>query len=685
VRVEEKPAVRQIVLSGNDELSKDDFKDVLDLKPFSILDQSAVKRNVKKIQDKYIEKGFFLAEVSSRIDKTDNPQEVDVVFVINEHAKVMVKDINFVGVSKVEPDVLKAVMATREGGYLSFLTSEGTYREEIFQRDLQVIHAAYLDRGFIAARVDKPIVTLSPDKRFISITIKIDEGEPYRIGKLDFSGDLLDEKDRLKARLASKEGEWFNRSLIARDIQTLTDRYYDAGYAYANINPVTAVNADAKTIDLSFDVQKGSQVTIERIEITGNTKTRDKAIRRQLRIYEGELFSGTALRRSREKVTALGYFESVDVTHKPGSDGEHVVVSVEVKEKSTGTFQVGMGFSNVESFIFTAQIAQQNFLGWGQAFSANAQISGLRSFFQLSYFDPYFLDTNLLFSIDLYKTQLDYFGFIRDSYGATASLGYYLIPDEMHLSGGYTYEHVTVEPGSSFTNTVSLYGNFQSGNTSLVKAAWTWDKRDNRLFPSNGFLSFASFETAPNILGGSFNFNRYTAYQRFYHPLPFLGMVFKVNGQVGYIQEHDPTNHPLPSSEMYFLGGISTLRGYPLRTVTPTTLVGSYTSPDASVKPFGIGGNKQFIFNMELEFPLIEKVGIRGVLFYDAGNAFGRDEFIFQDKEHPELLFGMYHSVGFGFRWFSPIGPLRFEWGIPLTKRPGDEDYLFEFTIGNFF
>ena len=166
--------------------------------------------------------------------------------------------------------------------------------------------------------------------------------------------------------MSSKEGECFNRSLIARDIQTLTDVYYDAGYAYANINPVTAVNADAKTIDLTFDVQKGSQVTIERIEIVGNTKTRDKVIRRQLRIYEGELFSGTGLRRSREKVTALGYFESVDITHKPGSDGEHVVVSVEVKEKSTGTFQVGMGFSNVESFIFTAQVAQQNFLGWGQ-------------------------------------------------------------------------------------------------------------------------------------------------------------------------------------------------------------------------------------------------------------------------------------------------------------------------------
>ncbi len=185
------------------------------------------------------------------------------------------------------------------------------------------------------------------------------------------------------------------------------------------------MNAEAKTIDLTFDVQKGQQVTIERIDIVGNTKTRDKVIRRQLRVYEGELFNGTGMRRSKEKVTALGFFETVEVTHKPGSDGEHVVVQVEVKEKSTGTFQVGLGFSNVESFIFTAQVAQQNFVGWGQAVSFSAQLSGLRQFFQASYFDPYFLDTNFILSIDAYRTQLDYFGFVRDAFGGSVSLGYY--------------------------------------------------------------------------------------------------------------------------------------------------------------------------------------------------------------------------------------------------------------------
>ncbi len=683
VRVEEKPAVRTVQLAGNDELSKDDFKDTIDIKPYSILDLAAVKRNVKKVADKYVEKGFFLAEVSYELKPVNEGREVDVTIVINEHAKVMVKEINFLGADKVHAEDLRAVMATREGGWLSFFTSEGNYREEIFQRDIQVVQSAYYDRGFVNVRIDKPVVTLSPDKKFITIGIRIDEGESFSIGKIDFSGDLLVSKELLHLRMTSKENTTFNRSILAKDIQAITDIYYDSGYAYANITPLTQVNAEAKTIDLTFDVQQGKQVTIERIDITGNTKTRDKVIRRQLRVFEGELFNGTGMRRSKEKATALGFFETVEVTHKPGSDSEHVVVVVEVKEKSTGTFQVGLGFSNIESFIFTAQIAQQNFLGWGQSVSASAQLSGLRSFFQLSYVDPYFFDTNFIFSIDGYRTQLDYFGFIRDAYGGTVSLGYYLIPDEMSLSAGYTKEWVNVQPSRGAN---LLADQFRSGNTSSVRLSWTYDKRNNRLFASSGFLSFASVETAPKFLssGGneSYLFNRYTAYQRVYFPLP-LGAVFKVNAQIGYVQQL--ATNGLPASELYYLGGIYTIRGYPIRTVSPTQLACGNVSGPCS--PIAVGGDKQFILNVELEFPIFEKVGIRGVLFYDAGNSWAKEARFGEDKQYPNLPLGLLHSIGFGFRWFSPVGPLRFEWGIPLNRRldKGDLPIQFEFTIGNSF
>ncbi|MDP3234647.1 MAG: outer membrane protein assembly factor BamA [Myxococcales bacterium] len=680
VRVEEKPAVRAVTLSGNDELSKDDLKDTIDIKTNSILDLAAVKRNVKKVSDKYVEKGYFLAEVTSQVRPVEGAPEVDVVIVIKENAKVQVKELNFLGVEKVPVAELKAVMATKEGGYLSFLTSEGTYREELFQRDLQVIQAAYYDRGFINVRVDKPVVSLSPDKRNISITLRVEEGEPYTIGKLDFSGDLIISKDEFKSRMTSKEGEIFNRSLLARDIQAITDVYYDSGFAYANPVPVTAVNADSKTIDLTFDVNKGKQVTIERIDIVGNTKTRDKVIRRQLRVYEGDLFSGTGMRRSKEKVTALGFFETVEVTHKPGRDDEHVLVVVEVKEKSTGTFQVGLGFSNIESFIFTAQVAQQNFVGWGQAVSFSAQLSGLRQFFQASYFDPYFLDTNFIFSLDAYRTQLDFFGFVRDAYGGTASLGYYVIADEMSFNLGYTREFVRVEPSRS---SLLLADQFRSGNTSAARLGWLWDKRNNRLFPSQGWFMNVTAEFAPRALGGSYIFNRYTGNFRGYVPLP-LGIVFKAQLQLGIIQQLEPANG-LPASELYYLGGIFTVRGYPIRTISPTELAAA--TPDGVTQQINVGGDRQIFLNVELEFPIFEKVGIRGVLFYDAGNAFARGVPFFQDRTYPNLPLGLFHAVGFGFRWFSPIGPLRFEWGFPLNRRQGIDLQVpqFEFTIGQSF
>ncbi len=704
VRVEERPAVREVRLSGNDELSKDDLKDSIDIRPHSILDKEAVRRNARKIQEKYVEKGYFLAEVTHQIVPVPESFEVDVVFVIREHSKVMVKEIHFLGVEKVDPEELKAVMATREGGYLSFLTGEGTYREEMFQRDVAALQAAYYDRGFVNVKIDKPWVSISPDKKFIYITLKVEEGDAYKIGQLDFKGDLVTEKSKLFDMMLSREGETFNRSKLVKDILSLTDVYYDAGYAYANITPVTAVHADTKTIDLTFDIQKGQQVYIERIDIVGNTKTRDRVIRREVRVYEGELFSGTGLRRSKERVTALGFFESVEVSHKPGSDNSKVVVVVEVKEKATGTFQLGLGFSNVENFIFTMQVSQNNFLGWGYAVSASAQLSGLRNFVQLSFYDPHFADTDWIFSFNLFRMQADYFGFVRDSTGGDVNLGYHLLEDLM-LNFTLTREWVSVEPGRELGAEIPLANQFKSGSTSSIRPSITYDKRDNRLFPSRGFMLHGSWEWAPDMrgllghavgdaVGGTFNFHRTTLYGRYYLPVgdcvPFLqGFVLKANATFGWIKQLNP-KEPLPISEMYYVGGINTVRGYQLRSISPTVMVPLSNRPDANITPFNVGGDKQVIFNLELEFPIFEKVGIRGVLFADAGNAYAKGSPFFHDPQH-DLPLGMFWSVGFGFRWFSPIGPLRFEWGIPLTPRSkadflgGDPPILFEFTIGNSF
>jgi len=682
VRVTERPAIRDVKLQGNEELSKDDFKEAIDLKSYSILDLDAVRRNEKKIQEKYVEKGFFLAEVTHKIEPVAGTNEVDVVFVIHEHSKVMVKEISLLGAIKVPADELKGTMFTREGGYLSFITGEGTFREEIFQRDLSILQAAYYDRGFINVKIEKPQVSISSDKRYIYISIKIEEGEAYTIGKLDFSGDLLVAKPTLKGLMTSRQGELFNRTKLSHDISTLTDLYLDQGYAYANITPLTQLHTEQRLVDLTFDVQKGHQVYIERIDISGNTKTRDKVVRREMRVYEGELFSGTGERRSKERVTALGFFETVEVQHKPGSDDSKVIVTVEVKEKATGTFQVGLGFSNVENFIFTAQVAQNNLLGWGQTASFSAQISSLRSFFQLSFFDPYFFDTNYIFSIDLFRIQADYGGFLRNSTGGDVNLGYHFFEDVIG-NVTYTREYISVEPSRTF-NSIPLANRLRgSGTTSSVRFSLQWDRRNNRLFPTKGSILFGSAEIAPSWLGSTFQFTRYSAYGRYYWPL-FWGFVFKVNATFGIIQSLNPSS-PVPISELYYLGGINSIRGYALRSISPTILVPRDNSPEGPVDAFPVGGNKQAIFNFELEFPIIEKVGIKGVVFYDMGNAFAVNANFFQDKQY-NLPFGMFTSVGFGFRWFSPVGPLRFEWGFPLNRRPGiDQSSLFELTIGNFF
>ncbi len=693
VVVEERPAIRQVRIEGNDEISTDDLREALDVRPFQILDIASVRRNVGKLLEQYVEKGFYLATVDYRIVELPE-NEVDVVFVVDENAKVVVKRIQFLGNEKITADELKAVMITKEGDFLSFLTGTGIYREEIFQRDMQAAQAVYYDNGYINVRFGKPVVALTPDKQFIYITIPVEEGEQFSIGTLDFAGDLIADREALDLLMRTEPGEIFSRTKLQQDIQALTNLYQDEAYAYVNITPLTSVNAEDRTVDLTFEIEQGKKVRWERIEIVGNEKTRDKVIRRELRIYEGDLFSGTALQRSKQRVTALGFFEAdprtglVQISTRRGSADDLIVGVVEVKERPTGTFQVGAGFSSVENFIATAQVSQSNFFGWGQSASLSAQLSSLRQLLQLQFVEPYFLDTLWTFAFDFFRTEADYGTFIRDSTGGSLTFGHplpFIEDDQIRGFATYTLEDVGVTFGSSQASQRQVQGLqlFEDGVTSSVRLSLNWDTRNNRLFPSRGFMQSGSVELAPSWLGSQIEFTRWTGISRWYFELP-LRLVFKTQGTVGYITS--PAGN-VPISERYFLGGINSVRGYTLRSISPTLDVpGVVTDPSSSLIGFNTGGTKQLIVNNELEVPLLDAVGIRGVLFYDVGNTWPVDEPIFGDAGvERNLPLGLFHSVGFGFRWFSPIGPLRFEWGIPLTPRPEDEGILFEFTIGNSF
>lgn len=673
-RVVEKPAVREVKFEGLDELSKDDLSDAVTVKAFSILDRNEIEKSRRAILDAYREKGFYLADATTRLEPVQNEAAVDVVFEVVERSKVQVKEIRFVGNHNISEAEIEAGLETREGGYFSFFSGSGTYKEDAFDRDVMRISGFYYDRGYINVNVGKPRVALSPDRRFIYITVPIEEGEQYRVGALDVQGDLIAERDELLQALTMKSGDLFVRARLGTDILALQQRYRDAGFAYANITPLTNIHPKERTIDIALDVTKGKKVYIERIEIRGNTRTRDKVIRREFRVAEGDQYSGSKIRSSQQRVTALGYFESVDIATRPGSGPESIILEFVVKEKPTGTFQVGAGLSTGEGLLITAQIAHDNLFGRGQSGSFSWQFSRRRNIFSLNFTEPYFLDSRWTFAFGAHNTTADYLDFFRVSRGGSLTWGYQLI-DRLRLFLTYTLEDIRVSSDSGG----APLGFFNSGVTSSAKLTMSYDTRDNRLFPTRGMYHTLSAEHAPGWGGPNFSqFSRLSATARYFHPL-LLGAVFRVKGELGYI-----TGADFPGSERYYLGGVFSLRGYPLRDISPTVVFPQCPAADCPTAPFRIGGDKQALFNLEIEFPLVDQIGFRGVVFYDLGNAYASNERWFEDRQH-DLPLGMFHSVGFGVRWFSPIGPLRFEWGIPLTPRPEDKKIRFEFMVGNVF
>ena len=699
----EKPTISKIYVAGNDEVSLTKINEVLDIKKDQVLDLAKLKKNVQKIKELYVEKGFYMAEVDYEL-KRPSGSEVEVWFRCREHAKVEVRRVNFVGNNAISDEELRQVLVTREGNILSIMTQAGTYREDVFQRDLILLQSHYWDRGYVQVKVGTPVLELSPDKQSLFITINVEEGPQYHLGKIDIKGDLLESREYFLERVSVRPGDIFNRSKLSEDLQRLTDLYKDRGYAYVNATPATPVDEKTRTVDLVFDIQKGELVYFERINIRGNSKTRDKVIRREMRIYEGEPFSQTALDYSKRRVNALGYFEKVDVSTRRGSSDNLMEVNVEVTERPTGTFQVGAGFSSVENFIAQAQVSQNNFFGRGQMVTLQMQLSGLRQLFMGQFQDYYFLDTKWTFGLNLFKQDRYLYSFTRSSYGGSLTWGY-LLADDLRLLLTYNWEHVGISTGNIGFGGLfsggqrdpipagSLANLLRSGITSSARGMVSYDTRNDRMFPTKGWYNTLSGEIADHFLFSQNVFTRYEGALRYFYPLwgPF---VFRAKLEGGIIASRDPRGVPI--FERYFVGGIYDIRGFAPRSLGPVINAPASQSPDALLTPFRIGGNTQVIANAEIEFPLFDKVGIRGVVFTDFGNAFNLEDSYCGLRPYgadasndpckrPWNLEAYRASWGFGFRWFSPIGPLRFEWGIPFKTLPGEQPMVFEFTIGNFF
>lgn len=713
--VKEKPAIRKVLVAGQSELGMDKINEVIDLELDAIVDISKVKKNREKIADLYVQKGFYLATVDYEI-KPVNEAEVDVVFKVDEKAKVKIRDIQFIGNNQISDDELRGSISTRRQDSLSFLNESGTFSQEAFERDLLLVSAHYWDRGYANVKVGVPQLRLSRDKQYMYLSIPVDEGPVFTIGTINFKGDLIGTAEKNLARIGIRPNMRFSRTRIAEDRERLSNFYQDQGYAYANVLPLTKVDLPNRKINLTFEVARGKRAYFERINIRGNSKTRDKVIRREMKIAEGELFNNTNLEISKRRINALGFFENVVVSTKRGSSDEFVEVNVEVSERPTGTFQIGAGFSSVENFIAQAQISQNNLFGRGQTLALQAQISSLRQLFLLRFVEPYFLDTQWTFAFDLYNQSRGFGTFFRNASGGTLTWGYSLAAlfkqsaTIRDVRGFLTYklEDVDISTGSGGIanlgatsapiQATSVANLFRGGVTSSLRASLSWDSRNNRLFPTGGWHHTIFAEYASQYTGSENKFLRWGGFSRHYRPLwgPF---VLKLNAEVGITTSTDPLGVPI--SERYLVGGIYDIRGYAPRTLGPLLLTQPPGDVGQSLGSLPLGGNMQIIFNSEVEFPLFKKVGISGVVFFDMGNAYNledrycsglqRKNSTISIKFDPcfrlpdSLTTGLRKSIGFGFRWFSPIGPLRFEWGIPLDAQRGEDPLVFEFTIGNFF
>ncbi|MFT3700524.1 MAG: outer membrane protein assembly factor BamA [Kofleriaceae bacterium] len=708
--VKEKPSIRKVLIAGNNEMELSKINEVIDLELDAIVDISKVKKNREKIADLYVQKGYYLATVDWEV-KSVNEAEVDVWFKIDEKAKVKIREVQFIGNNSIPDDELRNAIQTRRADALSFLNDSGVYSQEAFERDLLLVSAHYWDKGYANVKVGTPQLRLSRDKQYMYLSIPVDEGPVFTIGSVAFKGDLIGSKDKNLEKIRMRPGMKFSRTLIAEDRESLSNYYQDQGYAYANVLPLTKVDLEKRQINLTFEVARGKRAYFERISIRGNSKTRDKVIRREMKISEGELFNNTNLEVSKKRIMALGFFENVVVSTKRGSSDEFVEVNVEVTERPTGTFQIGAGFSSVENFIAQAQISQNNLFGRGQTLSVQAQLSSLRQLFLLRFVEPYFLDTYWTFAFDLYN-QSRYLGsttstFARNATGGTLTWGYPL-SYEARAFLTYKLEDVSITSGTSgfaslgSTTTPiaasSVANLFRGGNTSSIRGSLSWDSRNNRLFPTEGWYDSLFAEYADKWTGSQNRFVRVGGFIRKYKQLwgPFD---LHVNAEVGLTTTEDPLGVPI--SERYLVGGIYNIRGYAPLSLGPKLNTQQPGDVGQQLSQLSLGGNLQVIFNSEIEFPLFKKVGISGLVFYDMGNAYNLENRYCNNAQRKNsagipiqfdpcfkfdsLIYGIRKSVGFGFRWISPIGPLRFEWGIPLDQQVGEDPLVFEFTIGNFF
>jgi len=664
VIVAEKPIVSAVQIEGNKDVESADLRAAVTVKERSLFQEEKVKESVNKLREVANNKGFIDASVEASVAE-DSEGALRVTFRVTEGPKLKIERIVVTGNQFFPTKAVLKVMDTSAKGLFSFISDSGAFKKDVLENDVRKIEALYQNRGFLDSKISEPVVDRG--KKGLILTIRIFEGRQYRVGEIHFSGESGIPEGTLRKTVKLRRGELFDRETLLSDLLALTTLVNDEGYAQALVSPGVDKRKEYPIADVTYRFERGTKFHFGKVEITGNTKTMDRVIRHSLDVSDGRTYTATGLKTSKENLTRSSYFKDVKISTAPSTVPGEMDAKIEVQEGPTGTLSGGLGYSSLDKIFGVVQLTENNLFGRGWKASLNSQFGARRTTYSLDFRDPHFLDSDFSLLLGVFKTKVKYPDFEKDAVGGRVGFGYDF---SRFMNGSVSLRmdktRILALPGS--VPAWNVRQEIDKGLQQTRSIGWnvTRNTTDKFIDPSKGGVQSASLEFAGGPLGGDSQFVKYFLNAKWFYPVT-ASTVFSWNVLWGHVI---PTmgGAEVPLFERFFLGGPYSIRGFRSRELSPT-------DPNTGE---AVGGNKELVGNLEYLFPLVGEIGFKGVLFFDAGNAWAQGSWPFKEQ-------GLWASYGAGIRWYSPMGPLRFEWGWNLDRPKGQPKRVMEFTIGTAF
>ncbi len=661
VRVVENPIVNRIAFEGLDKLEEKDLLAEMQLRPRVVYTRSKLQADVQRLLDVYRRNSRFAASIEPKIIQLDQ-NRVDVVFEVKEGDPTTVSKITFVGNKQYSDSTLRSELMSSEYRWYRFWASDDSYDPDRVAFDREKLRRFYLKNGYADFRIQSAVAELAPDRKSFYLTFTVEEGQRYKFGKINISSQLKNlDPSKLGEGITTVSGEWYNNEQIEATIEKLTQRVGDLGYAFVDVQPVTNRDPQGKVIDVSFEVREGPKAYVERIDISGNVRTQDRVLRREFRLVEGDAFNASRLRRSEQRIKDLGFFKSVEVTREQGSQPDQIVLKAKVEEQSTGDLTVGGGFSTSDGPLGEIGIRERNLLGRGQDLKVTTLLASKRSKVDISFVEPYFLDRQLALTVDAFHTTRDlqkYSSYDWRSTGGAVGFGWQLNEDWSE-SLKYTLRSDSI---SDIEDDASRYVKESAGTTlsSFITHTIAYDKRDSRRNPTDGYV--ISLENDIAGLGGDTRYLRTTLRGEYYYPV-MPEVVASLRANIGNIVGF---GEDVRINDRFYLGG-EEFRGF------RTGGVGTRDKGSGDA----LGAQNYYVLTQEVSFPLglPKELGLTARLFHDIGSAWGADVSGSGVNDSTSIR----ASVGIGFTWVSPFGPIRVDFGIPYLKQKYDRTQNFTF------